>query len=99
MKLFIIILSLISLASFAEETYVLSGQTKHVVDSNGNQESLVTELKLNSCNINVNIVSAPDTKRISITFSNREFEAEGFNIKSNKDGTCTLALIKGKGVR
>jgi hypothetical protein len=99
MKLFILILSLIPLESFATDTRVLSGQTKHVVNSDGSKESLVTELNLNNCNINVSAVEAEDSDRISITFSNREFEAKGFSIKSNKDGTCTLALVKGKGVR
>jgi len=85
--------------SVATETQVLSGQTKHVVNSNGVKESLVNSLKLNNCNINVAAAEASGGKQISITFSNREFKAEGFSIKSNEDGSCTLILVKGKSVR
>jgi len=99
MKLAILILSSIPMLSAATETQVLSGQTKHVVNSDGVKESLVNSLKLNNCNINVSPTEMSGGKRISITFSNREFVAEGFSIKSNEDGSCTLVLVKGKGVR
>jgi len=99
MKLAILILSSIPLLSVATETQVLSGQTQHVVNSNGVKESLVDSLKLNNCNINVNAVEESGEKEISITFSNREFKAKGFSIKSNEDGSCKLVLVKGKSVR
>jgi len=99
MKLAILILSSTPMLSVATETQVLSGQTKHVVNSAGVKESLVNSLKLNNCNINVNATDESDESGISITFSNREFKAEGFSIKSNEDGSCTLTLVKGKSVR
>ena len=99
MKLAILILSSIPMLSVATETQVLSGQTKHVVNSDGVKESLVDSLKLNNCNINVNAADESDGNEISITFSNREFKADRFSIKSNEDGSCTLVLVKGKSVR
>ncbi|NVK57396.1 MAG: hypothetical protein HWE26_17465 [Alteromonadaceae bacterium] len=88
-----------SFASFATETYVLSGQIQHIEHSDGSKESLVSELLLNNCNINLKTVLAKGSTRISITFSDRRFEAEGLSIKSDKNGACRLALTKGKGIR
>lgn len=99
MKLVILLLSFLSLLSSATETQVISGQTKHIANSDGSVESFVSYLILNDCNIDVKATEVSDGNRISITFSDREIKAEGFSIKSNEDGSCTLVLVKGKNAR
>ena len=80
-------------------TQVLSGQTKHVKYSDGSRESFITELNLNNCNFNVSSTNLAGDSQVLIAFSERKFAAKSVSMKSNKEGTCTLDLIRGRSVR
>lgn len=79
-------------------TQVLSGQTKHVEYSDGSRESFITALNLNNCSFNVSSTNMAHDSQVLIAFSKRKFAANSVSMKSNKEGTCTLDLVKGRSV-
>lgn len=99
MKLILLICIFSCFSSLAGETYVLAGKTKHNTYSDGTAETLISELTLNNCNIALSPVVDSADSRIAFSFSNRKYEADSINIKSNDDGSCTLVMAKGKAIK
>jgi len=99
MKYLLVIIATISFNVGAHENQVISGKTRHVESGSELKQSFVDELTLKSCDVKLTTFEADSINKVKLSFSDRIFVADNISFTSRADGTCSVALSNGYGVK
>ncbi|MBB1384144.1 hypothetical protein H5119_01040 [Pseudoalteromonas sp. SG45-5] len=99
MKYLLVIIATISFNLAANENQVISGETRHVEGGSDLKQNFVDQLILKNCDVKLTTFEADSINKVKLSFSDRIFVADNISFTSRVDGTCSVVLSNGYGIK